>query len=105
MKAALYSILGLITTLALVFGLNYFGLMNFRFFAPKYENAKREVFENTQSFVEGKRQSLTKHYNEWRKADEAEKASIRMIVLQEFAHFNTNLFTAKQQEWYNEMVN
>lgn len=104
MKAILYSILGLVTMLALVFGLNYFGLVNFRFFAPKYENAKREVFENTQSYVEGKRQSLTKHYNEWRKADESEKEAIRTIVLQEFANFDTELFTSKQSEWYNEIV-
>lgn len=104
MKKVLYAIVGLITLFALVFGLNYFGLVSFRFFAPKYENAKREVFENTQSFVEGKRQSLTKHYNEWRKSNDDAKSAIRMVVMQEFANFDTKLFTDTQLEWYNQMI-
>lgn len=104
MKVVLYSISGFIIVLVLVFMLSCFGLVSYRFFAPIYKNTKREVFENTQSFVEGKRQSLTKYYNEWRKSNKVEKASIRMIVLQEFAHFDTNLFTVKQLDWYNEIV-
>ncbi len=104
MKTTLYAILGLVCTLVLIFGLNYFGLVNFHFFAPKYENVKREVFENTQSYVEGKRQALTKHYNEWRKADNTNKEAIRMVVLQEFANFDTKLFTTEQLKWYNEII-
>lgn len=104
MKKVLCALAGLMAVLAFVFGLNYFGLVSFRFFAPKYENAKREVFEQTQSFVEGKRQSLTKHYNEWRKSDAEEKAAIRIVVLQEFANFDTKLFTDTQLEWYNQMI-
>lgn len=104
MKRGLYALLGLIGVLALVFGLNYFGLVNFRFFAPKYENARREVYENTQSYVEGKRQSITKYYDEWRKSDADEKSAIRTIVLQEFASFDTNKFTSKQREWYDDIT-
>lgn len=104
MKKVFYVIASLVTMLALVFGLNYFGLVSFRFFAPKYENAKREVFENTQSFVEGKRQSLTKHYNEWRKSNDDAKSAIRMVVMQEFANFDTKQFTDTQLDWYNQMI-
>lgn len=104
MRKVFYFIASLVTMLVLVFGLNYFGLVSFRFFAPKYENAKREVFENTQSFVEGKRQSLTKHYNEWRKSNDEGKSAIRMVVMQEFANFDTKLFTDTQLEWYNQMI-
>lgn len=104
MKRGLYVLLGLIGVLALVFGLNYFGLVNFRFFAPKYENARREVYENTQSYVEGKRQSITKYYDEWRKSDVDEKSAIRTIVLQEFANFDSDKFTPKQREWYDEIT-
>lgn len=104
MKKVLYVIAGFVAALALVFGLNYFGLVSFRFFAPKYENARREVYENTQSYVEGKRQSIVKHYSEWRKSDEDEKVAIRSIVLQEFANFDTELFTDQQRKWYNEIA-
>ncbi len=36
-----------------IVGLQFFGLMNYQFFAPKYEAARREVFENTQSYQQG----------------------------------------------------
>lgn len=104
MKAVMYSLLGLISVLALTFGLNYFGLVQFRFFAPKYENARREVFENTQSYVEAKRQSITKHFDEFRKASADDKVAIRAMVLQEFANFDTELLTTQQQVWYKEIV-
>ena len=89
---------------AISFGLNYLGLVKFRFFAPRYENARREVFENTQSYVEGKRQALTKHYNEWRKADSAEKNAIRAVVLQEFANFDIDKLTPTQYGWYKQII-
>lgn len=104
MKAALYSLLGIIAMVALVFGSNYFGLVNYRFFAPKYENARREVYENTQSYVEAKRQSITKYYDEYRKATPTDRLAIRQVVLQEFANFDTERFTPKQREWYNEIT-
>lgn len=101
MKAVLYSFLGLIVMLVLGFSLNYFGLVNFRIFAPEYENARREVYENAQSFVEAKRQAITKYYNEFRHSDANEKSAIRSIVLQEFANFDVEKFTAQQREWYD----
>lgn len=104
MKVAFYAILGFIGVLVIVFGLNYLGLVNFRFFAPKYEDARRKVYENTQSYVEGKRQTLTKYYNEWRKSDPDEKSAIRAVVLQEFANFDTDKFTTKQREWYDDIT-
>lgn len=94
----------IVLVVAIIFGLNYLGLANFRFFAPKYENAKREVYENTQSYVEGKRQAITKHYNEWRKADSAEKNAIRAVVLQEFANFDIDKLTPAQYEWYKQII-
>jgi hypothetical protein len=36
-----------------LFGLQYGSLQNYKFFAPKYEDARREVFENTKSFRDG----------------------------------------------------
>ena len=39
--------------LALIFVLQEFDLITYQFFAPKYEAARREVFENTQSYCQG----------------------------------------------------
>lgn len=104
MKSVLYGFAGLLAVIVIVFGLNYMGLVSFKFFAPKYENAKREVYENTQSYVEGKRQAITKYYDEWRKSDSVEKNAIRSLVLQDFANFNLEYLLPQQMVWYNEMT-
>lgn len=105
MKKLMGVIIVITLFITIIFGLQYLNLMNFKFFAPKYENVKREVYENTQSYVEAKRQAITKYYNEWRKGDEADKDALRTIVLQDFANFNLDLLTPQQKEWYNQITN
>lgn len=105
MKKTAGIVIGITLFISLIFGLQYLGLMNFKFFAPKYENVRREVYENTQSYVEAKRQAITKYYNEWRKGDEADKDALRTIVLQDFANFNLDLLTQQQKEWYDQITN
>jgi len=56
------------------------------------ENAKREVFEQTQSYVEGKRQSALKYYQEYQKADESQKQGLKSIVSQDFANFDEDKY-------------
>ena len=79
-KIAGYSMLGLIVSLSLVFGLNYYGLVAFKFFAPKMEDARREVFENTKSYTHGKIQDLAKYYEEYQKEDNEEKEAIASVI-------------------------
>lgn len=102
---ALCSILiGLALIVGVVWGGNMLGLWSYSFFAPKYENARRNVFENTQSYVEGKRQSITKYYDEYRRSDSTDKTVIRQLVLQDFANFNLDYLTPVQRQWYNEIT-
>lgn len=89
----------------IVFAGNLFGLWSYSFFAPKYENVRRNVFENTQSYVEGKRQSLTNYYDEFRSAEPTEKKAIRKLMMQEFSNFDVNQLGSVQYGWYQEMVN
>lgn len=107
MKTAMRVIAGIILAAILIvgitFGGNALGLWQYSFFAPKYENVRREVFENTQSYIESKRQSLTNYYDEFRKADNTEKLAIRKLMLQEFANFEIENLTSIQQAWYKEM--
>ena len=68
---------------------NASSLAVFRFWEPKFENARREVYENTQSYVEGKRQELTKLHLEYlRDTTETGRAAIRYTVAQSFANFD-----------------
>lgn len=53
------------------------------------QNAQREVFEETQSYVEGKRQEAVKLYKEYQRAETIEdKKAIQSIVSLSFANFD-----------------
>lgn len=60
-------------------------LFIYRFWAPKMENAKREVFENTQSYVQGKAEHLTKLRYDYERADDkdGQKSALRSYILTE----------------------
>lgn len=64
MKVALVVILVLF---ALGFVLNFLGLTSYKFWAPQREEARREVYEETPSYVHGKRQYLTRLHMEWQR--------------------------------------
>lgn len=69
--------------------LNLFGLTSYKFFAPKYEEVRRGVFENTQSYTEGKRQEATKLYFEYKNGGDRE--TICSVVRMSFSNFDTDL--------------
>ena len=48
----------------------------------------REVFEQTQSYIEGKREELIKCHHEWMLADKDNKIAIEGVVRQSFANFD-----------------
>lgn len=74
--------------LLLIFVLRYSELEMFKFFAPQKEDARRTVFENTQSYVHGKRQDLAKYYMEYQKADAEGKETIRSVIQMQFSQFD-----------------
>lgn len=57
----------------------------YRFWAPKMENARREVFENTQSYVQGKTEYLSRLRFQYQTAEagSAQQAAIRSLVVSE----------------------
>jgi len=57
----------------------------YRFWAPKQENAKRQVFENTQSYVQGKIQNIGQECFAYRKADGAQKDALAREIRNEAA--------------------
>lgn len=86
------------------FWMQFLSIANFSFFQPKIENAKREVFENTQSYVEWKRQELTKYRLEYlRTKDEWEKQAIRMTIIQSFANFDKSKLNYELQTFLDSL--
>jgi len=91
MKTGLKVFLGFLVVVVLVFGLDlmtgYMGVFKTKTVGKAQQNADREVFEETQSFVEAKRQSALKWYREYTKAETLAKKGIVEMVAHEFANF------------------
>ena len=60
--------------------IDYTGLMWTSFIGPKRENVRREIYESTKSFQDGKHQELNKLYFEYTKADETGKPAVCATV-------------------------
>ena len=89
LKKILIGIGGLCGVFVFVFVLELFGLGMFKFFAPKRENVRREVFEQTKSYVHGKVQDLGKYYEEYQSAKTIDdKDVIRNVIKVRFAEFD-----------------
>ena len=86
------SVLGLLTCVLLGFAVTAYDYGSFAFWAPKYENVKRKTFEQTQSYIEGKRQDLAKYHHEWATAtDPTDKKAIEALVRQQFANVKPSI--------------
>lgn len=93
-------IIGMIIGLfALIFLANEFAIFGTRFWGVRKENARREVFEQTQSYVEGKRQELIKLHHEWNKAGADDKIAIETTIRLNFANFDESKI--EQPELYS----
>ena len=95
MKIAARITIAVLGFLAIAFILQYLLLGNYAFFGPKKENIRRKVFEETQSYVEGKRQDAIRYYKEYMKADESEQATILELVSMSFANFDETKLNPK----------
>lgn len=78
-------ILGLLALTWLVQGNDFF---MYKFWAPKYEDVRRDVFENTKSYRQGMVQEIRKAQKEYASADtQAKKDAIASYILHSTADF------------------
>lgn len=88
-KKFIFSLLiGALVFVALYFGLGYLGVLGTKTVGKAQQNAQREVFEETQSYIQGKRQELIKLHHEWMSADNESKKSIESTIRMSFANFD-----------------
>jgi hypothetical protein len=78
----------LIAIIILMFVLEVIGLGFTKFFEPKRENIRREIFENTKSYVHGKIQDLSKYKQQYDKGTIDGKIAIEEIIKIQFADFD-----------------
>ena len=80
-----------ISLLGLIVGMAFFDLGMFSFFDPKYENARRKVFEETKSYNEGKLQQLAKYKIEYERANSDDKLVLKSTIRHMFADYDGDL--------------
>ncbi len=59
----------------------------FNFFAPKYEQARRETFEQSKAYNEGMAQELRRMQLEFVRANPEQKQAIASLILHQFAGY------------------
>jgi hypothetical protein len=87
-KIVLLVFSGLLLLIALDFGFGFVGVFKTKTVGKAQQDAKREVFEQTQSYVEGKRQEALKFYKEFKEAEPEERSAIEEMVSHSFANFD-----------------
>jgi|SRR5665213_506297 len=76
-----------VAVLVLFYGLGFLAtggnLAIYKFWAPKQANAERQVFENTQGYVQGKTEYLTRLEYQYKVADPDRKPALRTLIIDE----------------------
>lgn len=92
----------IIVIIALDFGFGYLGVFKTKTVGKAKQNAKTEVYYETQSFVTAKKQEALKFYQEYQNADTDGKKSIKMMVSYSFSDFDENKLDSPLREFiYN----
>jgi hypothetical protein len=106
MKIALSVIAGIIVVFGLVFLIGYTNVFYTHTVGKAQQNANREVFEQTQSYIEGKRQELVKLHHEWVKSDADGKKDIEATIRVSFANFNQdNIIDPDMHSFLHSIMN
>ena len=97
-------ILIIVVFAGLSFGFGWFGVGYTRTVGKAQENANRTVFEQTQSYVEGKRQDISKYMLEYKKdTSRIDREAIKSTILDEFANFDESKLYPDQQQFLDEL--
>ena len=97
-------LLFIVPLIAIIFIINIMfaipGLEWMRFYETRKQNIQREIFEQTQSYVHGKIQDLSKYYREYQKAEGEDKEAIRSVINIQFAEFDANKIKSQQLQQF-----
>jgi len=101
-------VLYVVLALTAVYGIGFLAtggdLAIYRFWAPKQENAKREVFENTQSYVQGKTEYLSRLRYEYQSLPAGpQKDAMRTMILSEASTVDNSKLPADLQGFIQQL--
>ncbi len=92
-----------IGTVLLIIGIGWLAEGNdfllFRYFAPKREAVRRDVFEQSKAYNDGMAQELRQAQLDWVRGDKDQKAAIASIVLHRTAGYPTKNLPPDLSSW------
>ena len=80
---------GVLVILLLIWGIQGNSFFIYKFFAPKYEQIRRETFEESKAYNQGMVQELQNMQFEYIKADKEHKAALASVILHRAADYPT----------------
>ena len=75
----------------------------YKYFAPKEEGVRREVFENTKSFQVGTIQTLDQYHSSWVTADSNGKKTIEPMAVREASNMDMQKLPPDLYQWVMEI--
>jgi len=92
--------IGLVVSVLII---DYFGILWESFTGPQREEMRRDIWENTRSFKEGKQQELVRYLHQYNMSkDVLEKKAIASTVRLNFADVDTSNYQPVLKEFLNK---
>lgn len=85
--AGIVILLGIILISAMLMGT---GLLQHAFFAPKFEQVRRNTFEQSKAYNQGMQQELRAMRFEYLRASDDQKAALASVIRHRFADYDHN---------------
>jgi len=104
MKEVFIAIGVFVGVVILFFVIDYTGLMWESFIGPKREDVRREIFEETKSYNEGKEQDLLNFRLEYMQAEtDVEREAIASTIRMMFADYDENKLSSELRSFLKEI--
>jgi hypothetical protein len=99
------AIVSVVLLIALSYGLGWIGVHQKQTIGKAMQNTERKVFEETQSYVEGKRQEAVKLFKEYNTTSDPDaKYAICQVTSHTFANFNTDYLSVGTSLTYKDVT-
>lgn len=107
MKSVLVGIVVLVLFFASIIGVAWLFQGNdfflYRFFAPRYEQVRRETFEQSKSYNQGMIQELENMHYQYIQADDEHKKALSFIILHRVADYNQDNLPSDLRTFINDL--
>lgn len=95
----------LVALVVLGFIINAIQFGSFSFWAPKFADAERKVFENTQAYNQGMVRDLENLQLQYESGTSEQKLALKATILHRFAGYNENEFPPSLRAFYSKIRN